>query len=145
MLSSTACSPRFCLGWQLELTKEQRSEVRKSVGDLYNAEKAHEAIRLIEQARLELAEARGEVESRDDFIQRKLREAGLYTGELDEATGDLIVSLTREGQEYADILRTIYDINEATRQRAAAEKVVTDLVALRSTLQERETYLRDSG
>lgn len=129
----------------LELTREQRSEIRKSVEDLYAAQKAQEAIRLIESARLELAEARGEVESRDDFIQRKLREAGLYTGQLDEATGDLIVSLTREGREYADILRTIYDINKATRERQAAEKAVNDLVSLRSTLQERETYLRDSG
>ncbi len=129
----------------LELTREQRAEIRKSVEDLYNAEKAHEAIRLIEQARLELAEARGEVESRDDYIQRKLREAGLYTSTLDEATGELVVSLTREGQEYADILRTIYDINDATRQRQAAEKAVNDLVSLRATLQEREEYLRDSG
>lgn len=129
----------------LELTKEQRSEIRKTVEDLYNAEKAAEAVRLIEAARLDLAEARGEVESRDDFIERKLRDAGLYTSQLDEATQELIVGLTKEGQEYAGILRNLYEINEATRQRAAAEKVVNDLVSLRSTLQERETYLRDSG
>jgi hypothetical protein len=129
----------------LQLSQEQRAEIRKSVESLYDAERAHEAIRLIEEARLELAQARGEVESRDDFIERKLRDAGLYTSQLDEATGELIVSLTREGQEYSNILRTIWDINEATRQRTEAEKAVNDLVSLRSTLQERETYLRDTG
>jgi hypothetical protein len=129
----------------LPLSKEQREEIRQTVGALYDAERAAEAVRLIEQARLELAQAQGQIEGRDDWIARQLRDAGLYTSELDAATGELIVSLTREGQEYADILRTLYDINEATRQRQAAEKAVNDLVTLRSTLMEREEYLRDSG
>lgn len=129
----------------LQLTQEQRAEIRKTVEDLYDAERAYEALRLIDEARLELAKAQGEIESRDDFVARKIRDAGLYTSSLDEATGELIVSITREGQEYSSILRTLWDINEATRQREAAEKAVNDLVALRSTLMEREEYLRDSG
>ena len=129
----------------LQLSREQRDEIRKTVEDLYDAERAYEAIRLIEDARLELAKARGEIESRDDFIARKIRDAGLYTSTLDEATGELIVRLTREGQEYSDILRTLYDINEATRQRQEAEKAVNDLVALRSTMQERIDFLDNSG
>lgn len=129
----------------LQLSKEQRDEIRQTVGALYDAERAAEAIRLIDQARLELAEAQGEVQSRDDWIARHLRDAGLYVSELNEATGELVVTVTREGQEYANVLRTLYDINEATRQRKEAEKAVNDLVALRSTLMEREEYLRDSG
>ncbi|MFT4913341.1 MAG: hypothetical protein ACI9YM_001938 [Brevundimonas sp.] len=129
----------------LSLTQGQRDAITETVGALYDAERAQEANRLIEQARLELATARGEVESRDDFISRKVREAGLYRAELDAANGELVSTITREGVEYSNILATLYDINEATRQRAEAEKQVNDLTALRSTLQDRVEFLRDNG
>ena len=129
----------------LKLSPERQAEIRKEVEALYDAEKAHEAVRLIEQARLELAQARGEVEGRDDFVQRKVEEAGLFTRDLDEATGELVVTLTKEGQDYQDILRTLYDINEATRQRQVAEKQVNDLMSLRDGLVDRERFLRDTG
>lgn len=129
----------------LTLSAAQRADIEATVGALYDAEKAHEAVRLIEQARLDLAEARNQVESRDDFVNRKLRDAGLYMSELDAATGEVIASLTREGAEYAGILRTLYDINEATRQRVAAEKEVNDLTALRSDLREQIQFYDDGG
>lgn len=129
----------------LQLTQTQRDEIRQTVGALYDAERAAEAVRLIEEARLDLAEAQGQIQSRDDWVAKRLRDAGLYTAFLDEATGELIVSLTKEGQEYAAILRQLYDINEATRQRQEAEKAVNDLVALRSTMQERIEFLDNSG
>lgn len=129
----------------LQLTDQQRAAIRETVGALYDAEKAHEAVRLVEQARLELAEARGEVESREDFVTRKLREQGMLTGFVDEATGELVSTLVKGGEEYAAILRQLYDINEATRQRQEAEKAVNDLTAIRATMQDRAEFLRDTG
>lgn len=129
----------------LKLTGEQAAAIRETVGALYDAERAQEAVRLTEQARLELAQARGEIESRDDFVARKLRDAGLYTAELNAQTGELVVTLTREGQEYANVLRSIYDINEATRQRTEAERKVNELVSLRSGLMDQITFYEDAG
>ena len=128
----------------LELSADQRAEIRKTVQDLYDAAKANEAVRLIEDARRQIAEARGEVEDRDAFIQRKVEEAGLTRRELDDA-GQLVVVLTQQGVEYQNVLRTLWEINEATRQRQVAEKQVNDLTSMRSDLLDRARFLQDTG
>lgn len=130
----------------LELSAAQVKTIQDEVRAQYDAEQAARGRQMIEQATLELAQAKGEVESESAFVTRKLREAGLQSlGETDAATGDIVVTLTREAATYADILRNIHRINEATRQRAEAEKQVSDLTSLRSGLIERSTFLRDTG
>jgi hypothetical protein len=128
----------------LKLSSEDAAEITRTVGALYDAQKAHEAIALIESARLDLATARNEIESRDDYIGRMVQAAGLYKSELD-VNGNILTTISAQGQEYSDILGKLYDINDATRQRAAAEKSVSDLVSLRTTMQDRVAYLDEAG
>lgn len=130
----------------LQLTADQVETIEREVRAQYDAEQAARGRQMIEQATLELAQARGEVEAEAAFVTRKLREAGLSAlGDTDAATGDLVVMLTSEAAAYAEILRQIHRVNEATRQRAAAEKQVSDLTSQRSDLQARASFLRDSG
>jgi hypothetical protein len=130
----------------LELSAEQLKTIEDEVKAQYDAERAARGRQLIEQATLELAEARGEIESEGDFVARKLREEGLAgITEQNAATGELVTTLTREGNAYADILRNIYRINEATRKRQEAEKAVSDLTSMRADLLEQIQFYEDAG
>lgn len=130
----------------LELSAAQVKTIEDEVRAQYDAEQAARGRQLIEQASLELAQARGEIETEAAFVTRKLREEGLgVIEEIDAVTGDITVGVTAEAAAYSEVLRNLYRINEATRQRAAAEKQVTDMTSLRSDLQNRATFLRDTG
>lgn len=130
----------------LELTSDQVKLIEAETRALYDAEQAVKARQLIEQATLELAQARGEVETESAFVTRKLQEQGLgVIEETNAITGEVLVQRTAEAEAYAAILRDLYKINEATRQRAAAEKEVTDLTSLRSDLMEQIQFYEDAG
>lgn len=66
----------------LTLTGEQEAAIRASVGALYDGQKALEASQKIDAARLQLATARNQIESREVYIARML------ATELKGATGE---------------------------------------------------------
>jgi hypothetical protein len=79
------------------------------------------ALKAIEAARLELAERRGEVESRADFIARQ--------------TADRLTDATAERKaQFADVIGQLYDMDAAARRLGEAEKSTNDLLALRGAL-----------
>ncbi|WP_426027679.1 phage tail length tape measure family protein [Brevundimonas sp. TWP2-3-4b2] len=117
---------------RLTLTDAQREAITRTVGATHDAEVAQRAFEEVNKAALELAIQRGEVEARNAFIARSLAEEGL--------TAAMALYAVR-----ADQLGQEYDFEEAARKRAAAEKAVNDLIALRSQLQDRATFLRGSG
>lgn len=130
----------------LELSAAQVKTIEDEVRAQYDAEQAARGRQLIEQASLELATARGEIETEAAFVTRKLREEGLgVIEEIDAVTGDITVGITAEAAAYSEVLRNLYRINEATRQRAAAEKQVTDMTSLRSDLLEQIQFYEDAG
>lgn len=107
----------------LTLSAEQEKAIRDSVGSLYDAEKAHEAIAKIEAARLSLAEKRNQVETRDAFIQRTL--AAELTGATEE-----------QRAAYTAILGQMYDLEAAKRRQTELEKALADQQARQQELQQ---------
>lgn len=67
-------------------TEGQAASIRDSVGALYDAQKIAAALMDTDRARLELAEARNEVESRSVSIARQLKEAGYDPGTIRDLT-----------------------------------------------------------
>lgn len=116
----------------LELTAEQRAEIERTTGALYDAEQAHKAAETIERARLDLARQRGEIEERNAFIARKLAE-------------DTQGWALQQKVAYAKLLAAQYDVEAGARRRAAAEKAVSDQMALRESLLESISYYEEQG
>ena len=117
---------------QTTLTGEQEAAIRSSVGALYDARAEQEAAKTLEQARLDLARERGEVESRAAFIARTT------------ATG--MANATAETKAaYAQIMGAAYDIAEAARRQQAAERDTNALVQQRSILLQRLGEASDAG
>jgi hypothetical protein len=119
-------------GVGLALTEAQSAEIRETVGALYDQEQAQRVNELIERGRLQLAEERGEVESRAAFIAREAQEAGV----------DL---LSEQGQIFAEIQGQLYDIAETERQRTEYEREVNQLLSLQRDLQDQIQFARDRG
>lgn len=119
-------------GVGLQLTQAQRDTITETVGGLHDAEVLDRARAAIAQTALELAEKRGEVETRAAFVARRLAE-------------DQLSLETEIGRQRAGQLGDLYDAEASARRRAEVEKSVSDLMALRSDLQERVTFLQDTG
>lgn len=105
----------------LELTADQVSEIERTTGALYDARKAQEANQLIEQARLELAQARGEVEDRAAYISR------MTATQMAEASAE-------QKAAYAVILGQMWEIEASQRRRAELEQAISNQEAIRSEL-----------
>lgn len=130
----------------LTLTTDQLAAIRQSVAALYDAEAAAEGRLKVDQLALEVAKERGEIETRDAYISRMAREAGFaHIVEMNEATGELVSTMTAEEQAYRRLLGQQYDAAEAVRQREAAEKAVNDQMALRTSLMESIEFYEGEG
>lgn len=116
----------------LTLTAEQEQAIRNSVGSLYDAEKAHDAIAKIEAARLSLAEKRSQVETRDAYIQRTL--AAELTGATEE-----------QRAAYTTILGQMYDLEASKRRQTELEKAASDQQAIRQELLQQIQAAADTG
>lgn len=116
----------------LTLSAEQEKAIRDSVGSLYDAEKAHEAIAKIEAARLSLAEKRNQVETRDAYIQRTL--AAELTGATEE-----------QRAAYTTILGQMYDLEASKRRQTELEKAASDQQAIRQELLQQIQAAADTG
>ncbi|WP_436357921.1 phage tail length tape measure family protein [Brevundimonas sp. CEF1] len=116
----------------LELTQAQRDTIEEGVTRLYDEGKAREAIKIIDQARLDLATAKGEIETRDAFIQRKLTE------DLAGATED-------QRATYAQILGQNYDLEASKRRQKELEEGVTALEQQRAELQRQILFAQETG
>lgn len=128
------------------LSEAQLEAIQKSVGALYDAEQAAAARLKIDQLALAVAEQRGEVESREDYVAREARDAGFERiVELDKATGEYIVRLSQEEQAYRRLLGEQYDLMQAARDREALEKSVNDQMKLRETLMESIAFYQEQG
>ena len=116
----------------LTFTEDQAKAIRDSVGALYDANIEQEAFEEVSRAALELATARGEVESRNAFIARGLAEK----------------NITAENALYAiraDQLGQVYDLAQAARDREASEKSVNDLLTQQGELQSQLTFAQEQG
>ncbi|MET4684886.1 phage tail length tape measure family protein [Brevundimonas faecalis] len=116
----------------LTLTAAQRQAITDGVTRLYDEQKAREAIKTIDQARLELTKARGEVETRDAYVQRQL--AAQMVGATEE-----------QRRVYGEILGQMYDIEESKRRQVELEKGVSDLEAQRAELQRQILFAQETG
>lgn len=116
----------------LTLSAEQAQSIRDSVGALYDAQKAQEASAKIEEWRLQLAQARGEVESRDAYIQRTLAK------EMEGADQARLAA----GRE---LLGLLYDQEATKRRQAELEKAVSDKQAVRQELMQQMQAAADAG
>ena len=116
----------------LELTQAQRDTIEEGVTRLYDEGKAREAIKIIDQARLDLATAKGEIETRDAFIQRKL-------------AADLLGATEAQKAAYAQILGQNYDLEASKRRQKELEEGVTALEAQRAELQRQILFAQETG
>lgn len=116
----------------LELTQAQRDTIEEGVTRLYDEGKAREAIKIIDQARLELAQQRGEVETRDAFVQRKLAADMAGANEAQRAT-------------YAALLGQQYDLEASKRRQADLQKTISDQERIRAELQQQILYAQETG
>lgn len=116
----------------LELTQAQRDTIEEGVTRLYDEGKAREAIKIIDQARLDLATAKGEIETRDAFIQRKL-------------AVDLLGATEDQKVAYAQILGQQYDLEASKRRQKELEEGVTALEQQRAELQQQILYAQETG
>jgi hypothetical protein len=116
----------------LTLSAEQAQSIRGSVGALYDAQKVQEASAKIEEWRLQLAQARGEVESRDAYIQRTLAK------EMEGADQARLAA----GRE---LLGLLYDQEATKRRQAELEKTVSDKQAVRQELMQQMQAAADVG
>lgn len=119
----------------LELTKAQRDTIEEGVTRLYDEGKAREAIKIIEEARLELATARGEVETREAFILRKTAD--------NEAA---LLATTQERRDaYTTMLGQQYDMEASKRRQKELEEGVSDLEQQRAELQRQILFAQETG
>ena len=116
----------------LELTQAQRDTIEEGVTRLYDEGKAREAIKIIDQARLDLATAKGEIETRDAFIQRKL-------------AADLVGATEEQRAAYAQILGQNYDLEASKRRQKELEEGVTALEQQRAELQRQILFAQETG
>lgn len=116
----------------LELTQTQRDTIEEGVTRLYDEGKAREAIKIIDQARLDLATAKGEIEARDAFIQRKL-------------AADLLGATEDQKAAYAQILGQQYDMEASKRRQKELEEGVTALEQQRAELQRQILFAQETG
>lgn len=116
----------------LELTDLQRAAIVDTVAGEYDRQQSIEAGRVIEEARLRLAEQRGELLSREARIERELASVRDKFGAAE------IAVLT-------DILGAQIDLEDATRRRADADAKINDLLSLRSELIASLALAEESG
>ncbi len=116
----------------LELTQAQRDTIEEGVTRLYDEGKAREAIKVIDQARLELATAKGEIETRDAFIQRKL-------------AADLLGATEEQKAAYAEMLGQQYDMEASKSRQADLQKSISDQERVRAELQQQILYAQETG
>lgn len=116
----------------LELTQAQRDTIEEGVTRLYDEGKAREAIKIIDQARLDLATAKGEIETRDAFIQRKL-------------AADLVGATEEQRAAYTQILGQNYDLEASKRRQKELEEGVTALEQQRAELQRQILFAHETG
>lgn len=116
----------------LQLTEAQRQAIADTTTALYDRAKADEAGKAIEQARLELAQARGKVLTREAFIAQQMARSNLILNDQQRET-------------LGQILGDLHDIDAAARQRQDAEKGVNDLLALRRELMAAIELAAESG
>lgn len=116
----------------LRLTEAQRQAIADTTTALYDRAKADEAGKAIDQARLELAQARGEVLTREAFIAQQMARSNLVLNDQQRET-------------LGQILGDLHDIDAAARQRQDAEKGVNDLLALRRELMIAVDLAAESG
>lgn len=105
----------------LKLTEAQAQSIRNTVGALYDAQKAHEAAQKIEAARLQLAQQRGQIETRDAYIQRMV-------------AAEMVGATEEQKAAYSAILGQMHDIEASKRRQAELEKAVSDQQAIRQEL-----------
>lgn len=106
------------------LTAAQQAEIRQTTGELFDQTKVQDDLKDIEQARLDLARARGEVLTREAFVLAAAREA-----QIDLADA--------QGRQFADIQGQIFDQLEL----AAVEKARLDLARQMGEVVSREAFI----
>lgn len=116
----------------LTLTAEQETSIRESVGALYDAQKAQEAAAQIDEWRLQLAQARGEAESRNAYIERMLAKEAQGWDQSKIAAG-------------REMLGLLYDQEASKRRQAELESAVADKQALRQELLQQIQAAADTG
>lgn len=114
------------------LSAERREQIVATTTQLYEAEARQNALREVEAARLELAQARGEVETREAYIARELENRR-------------VDALSEQGQILTEILGKIYDINAAQRDAQGAAEDVNRLQEQRRLLEEQIEFLESQG
>ncbi|WP_368924614.1 phage tail length tape measure family protein [Brevundimonas vancanneytii] len=119
----------------LTLTQAQREAIEQSVTRLYDEQKAREAIKLIDAARLDLAQKRGEVESKDAFVQRMIA-----------AAAERGIKLNEENlRTYTEILQHNWDIEDSKRRQQALEQTMSTLEQQRAELQRQILFAQETG
>lgn len=116
----------------LELTAQQRADITRTVGALYDGEQALKASETVNRALLDLAKARGEQESRNAYVARKVAE-------------DTEGWLFAQKVAYAGLLAAQWDAEDASRQRTESEKKVNDLMQIRSDLLDQIEFYDNAG
>jgi tape measure domain-containing protein len=116
----------------VRLSADRRAEIERTVGAQFDQEETARRLELIEQERLNLARLRGEQETEAQFIQRRAREANI----------DL---LSEEGERYAEILRQVYAVEQATRDREESERNLNALQEQRRIIMEQMELANQEG
>ena len=130
----------------LQLTDEQTAAIQKSVAALYDAEKAYEGQQENEKLLTELARARGVAETEAEYVSRRAKEAGFdVIGELDAATGDLVVTMTEEEQQYRKTAAALFKLNAEKERGEQINARVSAYGSLYSELQDQAEFARDNG
>jgi phage-related minor tail protein len=130
----------------LTLSEDQLKAIRASVAALYDAEAAHDAALKVDQLRLDLAKERGQIESQDAYVSRRMAELGIEAvTELDEATGDYVIRLSEAGKQASALLIEEYKLMAAAKEREALEKTANDQLKLRESLMESIKFYQEQG
>ena len=116
----------------LELTDLQRAAITESVAGEYDRTQAIEAGRVIEEARLRLAEQRGEVLTKEARIEREL-------ATVRDKFGATELAVLR------DLLGQQIDLEDSAARRTAADQRINDLLALRRELVSSLALAEESG
>lgn len=117
------------------LTDERRAGIEESVTRLYDEQKAREAIKIIDQARLDLAQQLGEIESREAFILRKTT----------EHQAELLATTQERRDAYTTMLGQQYDMEASKRRQKELEEGVSDLEQQRAELQRQILFAQETG
>lgn len=96
------------------LTADQTARIRDSVTARVEADEAQKRLNASESVGLELAEARGVVETKNEYLARRAKELGIDAQSTQNAA-------------LMDTLALLYDINEAKRRGQELDAVVSDL------------------